>query len=208
MAIYTNAAQAEVTKQYVWGTVEPYAGSTAPTHEDTDCKGGYQCVADATARNAIPVSKREYGMIVFQQNDETEYKLESNLTTWTSLIGTEQLTSSLYTHRRWSASSIYDMMEEYKWDDGTLELFIRFIGVLTATQTGTTGVRYANTPTLTYPTRFIATPKTAVGVHDTANGLAWGGINHVNTTSCSMIIHGSNSWSRGVGYLHLVGKWK
>lgn len=208
MAVYTNTAQATGIEQEIYGAVVPYVGSKAPTHEDTDVKGGYMCVSTTTTRNAIPASHREAGMKVFVQSEEIEYTLESNLVTWTSAVVVPPLTSVPYTYRKLTSSSGYDIMNEYKWSDGKLELFIRFIGILTPTQTGASGMRYGITPTVSYPTRFLSTPITTVGVHDTANGLTWGGVNHASTSSCSMIMHGSSSWSRGVGYLSLTGRWK
>lgn len=55
-----------------------------PAFEDTDGKGGFRVVADIAERNAILSSNRKTGMLVYVVYDNTFYKLEANLTTWTS----------------------------------------------------------------------------------------------------------------------------
>jgi hypothetical protein len=44
-----------------------------------------EIVADITARNAIAATRRYFGLEVFVQADNTKYRLEADLTTWTAL---------------------------------------------------------------------------------------------------------------------------
>lgn len=44
--------------------------------DDADLKGGYRVVATAAERNAIGLTARRQGMIVFVQADQTEYQLK------------------------------------------------------------------------------------------------------------------------------------
>lgn len=56
------------------------------THEDVFGKGGYMVVADNTERDAIPTARRKEGMIVFSIAGAATYRLNSDLTSWTSLV--------------------------------------------------------------------------------------------------------------------------
>ncbi len=203
MATYSST-NADAAKQYVWGAIAPYAGSTAPTHEDIDGKGGYRCVASTTERNAIPTTKREAGMSVFVQSNETEYQLESDLSTWVQKV--ETLPSSLYVYRTFGATTVIDRAAEYKWYDGRLELMIKFKPVTTTSSTGS--MNYGISGKYTYPTRFIETPACQMGVYDGANGLCWGEINSLGTTSTAVQILGNTNSAVGHGYVILTGRWK
>lgn len=44
--------------------------------DDADLKGGYRVVATVTERNAIGLTARRQGMVVFVQADQTEYQLK------------------------------------------------------------------------------------------------------------------------------------
>lgn len=59
---------------------------TNPTHIDTYGFGGWRSVADDTARDTIPATRRVEGMIVFTKDDDKEWQLGSDLTTWTEFM--------------------------------------------------------------------------------------------------------------------------
>ena len=65
-------------------TIEQKNSGTFPVVNSTNVKGGHHEVADNTARDAIPASRRSHGMLVFAQDSETTYILESDLTTWST----------------------------------------------------------------------------------------------------------------------------
>lgn len=70
--------------------IKPQNNGAFPTHEDTDCLGGFQVQATTTSRDAIPAANRKQGMMVYVIANTTFYQLASNLTTWniSSLAGT------------------------------------------------------------------------------------------------------------------------
>ncbi len=208
MALYTTSNQAAGIEQKVFGSVKEYAGSTAPTHEDTDCKGGYQCVASATARGAIPAYKREAGMIVFQQNSEKEYKLEANLTTWTEItVGqVAPIAASLYTYTQRATVNSQREHEIYKWHDGRLEVKMRRDSVWANIGSGNIWTKGYNTAFF-YDTSFIATPVGSVGSRDGSGGINWGTLANVGTTS-----YNANAMASSKGESEImvvfVGRWK
>jgi hypothetical protein len=53
-----------------------------PSHEARYGKGGYRTVATLAERDAIPAPRREAGMLVFVQADESMWRLASDLTQW------------------------------------------------------------------------------------------------------------------------------
>ena len=56
------------------------------SHEAKYGKGGYRSVTDTTERNAIPALRRESGMAVWVTSLQKQYRLESDLTTWTEVV--------------------------------------------------------------------------------------------------------------------------
>jgi hypothetical protein len=56
------------------------------SHEAKYGKGGYRSVTDTTERNAIPALRREAGMAVWVTSLQKQYRLESDLTTWTEVV--------------------------------------------------------------------------------------------------------------------------
>ena len=56
------------------------------SHEARYGKGGYRSVADATERDAIPTLRREAGMLVWVTSLQKQYRLESDLTTWSEVV--------------------------------------------------------------------------------------------------------------------------
>jgi hypothetical protein len=73
----------------ITGPVAPTATSDVfPTHFAKYGKGGYYSVATLVERDAITVERREHGLRVFVIANSTEYRLESNLTTWTAISTT------------------------------------------------------------------------------------------------------------------------
>lgn len=52
---------------------------TYPSHLAQYGKGGYRSVASISARNAIPDDRREEGMVVYVEADETEYQLVNGI---------------------------------------------------------------------------------------------------------------------------------
>lgn len=59
---------------------------TYPSHIATYGKGGYRSVADTGERDAIPQLRREVGMLVWVTSLQKQYRLESDLTTWTEVV--------------------------------------------------------------------------------------------------------------------------
>jgi hypothetical protein len=58
---------------------------TYATHDDFYGAGGLKAgITNALARLAIPAARRKAGMIVYQQDTDDYYKLESDLVTWTN----------------------------------------------------------------------------------------------------------------------------
>ena len=207
MATYTTSNSASLIENNVWGAVEPYPGSTAPTHEDTDCKGGYQCVANLAGRLGIPASKREFGMVVFQQDVETEYKLNSNLTSWSHVISQiPPMPPSLYVYTEkatWNSQYEY---EEYKWHDGRLEIKMRRQMVSANTATGNIKTGMINSGVFPI-TRFIHTPISVVGSRDGAAGISWATIENVQASGYNLA-----PMSVGGGKVEpmvlFIGRWK
>jgi hypothetical protein len=56
------------------------------SHEARYGKGGYRSVADTAERDAIPALRREAGMAVFVTSLQKEYRLGSDLTTWSEAV--------------------------------------------------------------------------------------------------------------------------
>lgn len=56
------------------------------SHEARYGKGGYRSVADAAERDGIPALRREAGMAVWVTSLQKQYRLESDLTTWTEVV--------------------------------------------------------------------------------------------------------------------------
>ena len=57
--------------------ISPASGATNPTHIDSLGKGGYMVVPTISNRNAIPITRRKYGMLVYVQAIDSLYKLNS-----------------------------------------------------------------------------------------------------------------------------------
>lgn len=53
-----------------------------PSHEARYGKGGYRTVATITERDAIPAPRREAGMLVFVEADESMWRLAADLAAW------------------------------------------------------------------------------------------------------------------------------
>lgn len=66
----------------VISNIEPYGNNDWYIVEDTLVKGGYQSVADATARNNINPVNLKPGMLVYTQDDQQLWQLENDLRTW------------------------------------------------------------------------------------------------------------------------------
>ena len=62
-------------------TTDPY-----PSHVAAYGKGGYRSVAGIMERDGIPSLRREAGMVVFVTSLQKEYRLETDLTTWTEVV--------------------------------------------------------------------------------------------------------------------------
>ena len=66
---------------------------TFATHKAKYGQGGWQSVADVSARDAITADRREAGMAVYVVSEKKVYTLESDLVTWTELTtGSEDVT--------------------------------------------------------------------------------------------------------------------
>jgi len=59
---------------------------TYPSHVAAYGKGGYRSAADIAERDAIPQLRREVGMLVWVTSLQKQYRLESDLTTWTEVV--------------------------------------------------------------------------------------------------------------------------
>ena len=207
MALYTATDQ-DYSKNYIWGRLQPYSGSTAPTHEDTDGVGGHQCVVNITARNAINTAKRIEGMTCFVQSESKEYVLQSNLTTWVEynpVLASNNSVPYIYTSHSGNGQG-WEYLDEYKWDDGRMEVIIWFDWLGTASWSG--AFHYKITPIATFPTAFIRTPSTIDGAHDASDGLTWGDIQSLSRTSISMAVVTYRQGGSGNLYAKCVGRWK
>lgn len=71
-----------------------------PTHTEEYGKGGYQTVADITARDAITTERRKEGMKVNVLSNGLEYTLDNDLTTWnqvtTGAVPADVMLKSVY----------------------------------------------------------------------------------------------------------------
>ena len=59
---------------------------TYPSHVAAYGKGGYRSAADIAERDAIPQLRREVGMLVWVTALQKQYRLESDLTTWSEVV--------------------------------------------------------------------------------------------------------------------------
>jgi hypothetical protein len=59
----------------ITGLIKPLNNGSFPVWEDINGLGGFRCVADIAARNAIPQNFRKVGMVVVVQSDSTPYIL-------------------------------------------------------------------------------------------------------------------------------------
>jgi len=71
--------------QVVTGPVNGSAYSDPPRIWATMVGGGYQCRANVADRNGINANARIHGMQVFVMDTQITYRLNSDLTTWTTL---------------------------------------------------------------------------------------------------------------------------
>ena len=75
------------------GYISPRAGANNPSHIDSLGKGGFMVVSTTLDRDAIPLDRRKFGMLVFVQNnnilyqlkDSTSSKLNTDSTDWLSI---------------------------------------------------------------------------------------------------------------------------
>ena len=205
MALYTNSTQARTTKQYIWGEVAPTAGSTAPTHEDTEGKGGYRCVATTSQRDAIGSALREKGMGVFVQSNETEYILADDLNTW--LIAPTQTThNNMYVYSRWGQDAYYEQYEQYKWYDGRLDTFI-ISNKKPTTQDDGPILDIGFHPTIVWKTRYIDTPTVEHSGYDSEGGPCWSVVYQLSNSSIRTAAV-SDGWGQAYAYTIATGRWK
>lgn len=57
-----------------------------PTHIDKYGSGGYRAVVNTAARDAIPVARRQAGMLVLVIETQQTWVLGDNLTTWVEQV--------------------------------------------------------------------------------------------------------------------------
>ena len=66
--------------------VVPFSsGDEYPSHLALYGRGGYRTVATVADRDAIPLLRREVGMLVYVAATGLIYRMESDNTTWTAL---------------------------------------------------------------------------------------------------------------------------
>ena len=207
MAVYISSVQAATVENKIYGMIDPYTGSSAPTHEDTDGRGGYQCVASAHARDSIPTFKREAGMVAFVQNEEVEYVLQNNLITWTKREEVAQVVAgNLYSYITYADQGVVRNYEEYKWHDGRLETSFYLDSAQATIRVGD-HLRYGDFPVTYFKTDFIRTPVVKTGSRDASGGINWGGISSVSSTQVrGVALSNSDGWA--VVYVTAVGRWK
>jgi len=79
---------AEIKGTNVLAPVVPFDTSDVhPTHEAIYGKGGFRAVADTTARDEIPLQRREDGMLVYTTATQKTWRLSADLTTWQEEVG-------------------------------------------------------------------------------------------------------------------------
>lgn len=64
----------------------PSTNDTAPTHSARNGLGGWRSVQTLAERDAIPVSRRETGMIVWVAENGLAYALDNTLTNWSTTL--------------------------------------------------------------------------------------------------------------------------
>ena len=57
-----------------------------PTHIDKYGAGGYRAVTNTAARDAIPLARRQAGMVVLVIETQQTWVLADNLTTWVEQV--------------------------------------------------------------------------------------------------------------------------
>ncbi len=202
---YVNSVQAAGIQQYIWGEIAPWDNSTAPTHEDTDGKGGYQCVPTITARNAISSRLREKGMGVFVQSEEAEYTLSDDLVTW--IVAPEAVDeNNLYTYTMWGKNGDYEKYEQHKWEDGRLDTWIVSNKIATNSDSGPI-CDIGTHPMITFKTPYIRTPTIEISGYDAATGPCWATCIHLSATRIQMVTV-SDSYGQAYGYALATGRWK
>ncbi len=207
MALYADTSSG-TAEQKIHGQIAPYPGEDYPTHEDTDGKGGYMCVANYTERNAIPTSKREIGMVVFVSSVSEEFILDPNLSTWISSPDpVSAIASSLYTYTLWGSDASATETVQYKWHDGRLELIYRMKSIGTTTNSGSGDVDYGAHSAVYWKTTFIENPVVQVSGYDNSNGLNWGAIREVNRSyfRATLLAIGGGT---GITTVYANGRWK
>lgn len=126
--------------------------------EDADLRGGYRVVATIVERNAIGLTARKAGMVVFVQADKTEYTLSGGTGNnyWTVRTPFTGKLHSVHT-------SLVRVSTVQQYDPYTFEVYARqficdYFNALTAS------ARVLNTP-ITYfkLLRAVGTPATSVG---------------------------------------------
>ena len=205
MAVHIGSVQARTVKQKIWGEITPYVGSIAPTHEDTEGKGGYMCVANVAARDGINAAFREKGMGVFVQSTEIEYILADDLVTWLE-SPTALSSNNLYVYSIWKGASNYERYEQYKWHDGRLDTYIMSNKHKTTTDAGPVTDMGLH-PRIIWKTRYINTPTVRVAGYDGDGGPCWAVCHDLSNYS---ITNATVSDSYGEAYAYTIahGKWK
>jgi len=205
MATYVGSVQARAKEEKIWGEITPYVGSTAPTHEDTDGKGGYRCVANISQRDSIYASFREKGMGVFVQSTNTEYILEDDLVTWSSVP--EQVTSNnLYVYSLWRNETNFERYEQYKWHDGRLDTYIMSHKQSTNKDDGPV-CDIGTHPRIIWKTRYINTPTVEVAGYDGDRGPCWAVCHDLSNYAITNAAI-SDSYGQAYAYTIATGKWK
>ena len=126
--------------------------------EDTDLRGGYRVVATITERNAIGLSARRAGMVVFVQADKTEYTLNGGTgnSFWTVKT---PFTGQLHiVHTALIRVSTLQQYDPYTFEVYVKQLICDYFNSLDAAQ------RIINRPVTYFKVlRAIGTPETSIG---------------------------------------------
>ena len=204
MALYTSI-DPRTAKQEIWGMLHPYSNLAYPVAYSSNGKGGHRSVSSITS-TVPPVSHRVEGMTVHQLSNKTTYKLGANLTSWTAEPVATGGSNGLYTRIVHPAGAHGEVQTTEEWNDGKLEIFIKFPTQITSYPSGV--LFYWQSNLITFKIRFNETPTVVGGVLDTRGGVAWNSMASLSSTAFRGVICGSANTAGGELTLHAVGAWK
>ena len=207
MATFT-ATDPTQAHQRIWGTLKPYGNLTYPLFDTADGAGGQRSVTTITSTNP-PVSHRKGGMLVFQTSDHTMYRLDNDLTTWSKQSsGASGVYNGLYDYIKHPVNADGVHCEEYKWDNGRVEYYLRFPALVTYSGSGE--FFYRRYPKYYFPTPFANDRYTTVQVTNVDNNgsLAFAEFEELTEDYIVLVMMGYTNTTKAYGHAFVNGMWK